>query len=64
MAVDRGVTRQPGYRCDPVADAQWADDDVVISPDDTADCPQRAAARGWLAGPAQNRGERLGKATA
>jgi hypothetical protein len=63
MAVDRGVTREPGYRCDPVADAQGADDDVVISPDGAADCRPRAASRGGLAGPAQNRGERLDEAT-
>jgi hypothetical protein len=62
MAVDRGVTRQPGYRCDPVADAQGADDDVAISPDG-ADCRPRAASRGGLAGPALNRGERLDEAT-
>lgn len=69
MAIDRGVARQPGYRCDPVVDAEWTDDnDVVVSPDGTADCPEVAALRGWLTAPARNRpasaAQLLDKATA
>jgi hypothetical protein len=63
MAVDRGVTREPGYRCDPVADAQGADDDVVISPDGAAELSAARRLARLVAGPAQNRGERLDEAT-
>jgi hypothetical protein len=65
MTVDRGVTRQPAI---PLPMRKGPTTTVIspdgASPDGAADCRQRAASRGWLAGPAQNRGERLDKATA
>jgi LysR family transcriptional regulator, glycine cleavage system transcriptional activator len=69
MVIDRGVTRQPGYRCGRIAAAAWTDDDdFVVSPDGTADCPKIATLRDSLTAATQSRlasaGDRRAEATA
>lgn len=51
LAIEHGLSRYPGYRCDRLEERGMATRDVLICPIGTADCPEVETLREWLLGP-------------